>query len=144
MKSSRAAVPYACGTALRLDPEHLARDIVDPHRDAAGAQAAEQAVGDLLQLTLHHVGKARASGARPEAIDVHRLSDLYKQASGECPVIREVKGAPCGQGRFGCWTCTVVRKDRAVQGLVQEGHTNLSPGYWVYVAPYWYIWRDKK
>jgi DNA sulfur modification protein DndC len=64
---------------------------------------------------------------RPEAIDVHRLSDLYKQASGECPVVREVKGSPCGQGRFGCWTCTVVRKDRAVQGLVQEGHTNLRP-----------------
>jgi hypothetical protein len=23
------------------------------------------------------------------------------------------------------------------------GHTDLSPGWWVYNAPYWYIWRDK-
>ena len=22
-------------------------------------------------------------------------------------------------------------------------HTNLPPGYWVYVYPYWYIWRDR-
>jgi DNA sulfur modification protein DndC len=64
---------------------------------------------------------------RPEAIDVHRLSYLYRQASGECPVIRDAQGSPCGQGRFGCWTCTVVRKDRAVQGLVQEGYEALRP-----------------
>jgi hypothetical protein len=24
------------------------------------------------------------------------------------------------------------------------GHSDLSSGYWVYVAPYWYIWRDQK
>lgn len=64
---------------------------------------------------------------RPAAINVHQLGFLYKQASGECPVIREAKGSPCGQGRFGCWTCTVVRKDRAVQGLVHEGYANLRP-----------------
>ena len=64
---------------------------------------------------------------RPEAIDVHQLGSLYRQANGECPVVREAKGSPCGQGRFGCWTCTVVRKDRAVQGLVNEGYGALRP-----------------
>jgi hypothetical protein len=24
-----------------------------------------------------------------------------------------------------------------------KGHENLAPGWWVYVAPYWYVWRDK-
>jgi hypothetical protein len=24
-----------------------------------------------------------------------------------------------------------------------DGHKDLTPGWWVYVAPYWYIWRDK-
>ena len=64
---------------------------------------------------------------RPAAIDVHQLVSLYKQASGECPIIRDPKGSPCGKGRFGCWTCTVVRKDRAVQSLVNEGYTQLEP-----------------
>ena len=64
---------------------------------------------------------------RPSAINVHNLAKLYKQASGECPIVREVNGSPCGQGRFGCWTCTVVRRDKAVKGLISEGHTELSP-----------------
>jgi len=64
---------------------------------------------------------------RPESIDVHKLGNLYRQAAGECPVVREAQGSPCGQGRFGCWSCTVVRKDRAVQGLVREGYANLRP-----------------
>ncbi len=28
------------------------------------------------------------------------------------------------------------------QGTSYAGHNNLPPGYWVYVEPYWYIWRD--
>ena len=65
--------------------------------------------------------------ALPKAIDVYKLGHLYKQAGGECPVIREAQETPCGQGRFGCWTCTVIRKDKAVINLVDEGYTNLRP-----------------
>ena len=25
-----------------------------------------------------------------------------------------------------------------------KDHTNLPAGYWVYVYPNWYIWRDRK
>jgi beta-lactamase regulating signal transducer with metallopeptidase domain len=28
------------------------------------------------------------------------------------------------------------------QGTSYASHNDLPPGYWVYVAPYWYIWRD--
>ena len=41
--------------------------------------------------------------------------------------MRDPKGAPCGKGRFGCWTCTVVRKDRAVRNLIRQGYDELSP-----------------
>lgn len=27
-------------------------------------------------------------------------------------------------------------------GTSWRGHTDLPPGYWVYVFPHWYIWRD--
>ena len=45
-----------------------------------------------------------------------------------------------------------VDEDRQAYGDFQDfgfssiveyaGHTGLPPGYWVYVRPYWYIWRD--
>lgn len=31
------------------------------------------------------------------------------------------------RGRFGCWTCTVVRNDLAMDGLIECGHNELSP-----------------
>ena len=29
--------------------------------------------------------------------------------------------------RFGCWTCTVVEKDRSAAAFVDAGHANLAP-----------------
>lgn len=63
----------------------------------------------------------------PNSIDAHRLTSLYRDAAGECPIIRDPRGTPCGKGRFGCWTCTVIRRDRAMQSMVQEGHQDLAP-----------------
>ena len=56
-----------------------------------------------------------------------QLITLYKNAKGgECPLVLSKEDAPsCGTGsaRFGCWTCTVVKKDRSLQGLVDSGET---------------------
>jgi DNA sulfur modification protein DndC len=64
---------------------------------------------------------------RPYSINGNKLALLYREAGGECPIIRDPRGTPCGTGRFGCWTCTVVRQDRAVTNLVSEGHDRLRP-----------------
>ena len=54
------------------------------------------------------------------------LITLYRNAGGgECPLILSKNDAPsCGttSPRFGCWTCTVVNKDRSLQGLINSGH----------------------
>lgn len=81
----------------------------------------------IVDLDTSTVWEGLFSLQRPQAIDVYKLGHLYKQAGGECPVIREAAGSPCGQGRFGCWTCTVVRKDQAVRGLINEGYASLQP-----------------
>ena len=57
----------------------------------------------------------------------HRqLISLYRQAGGgECPLVMSNEDAPsCGSSspRFGCWTCTVVAKDRSLRGLIDSGH----------------------
>ncbi|GAB2687079.1 hypothetical protein GCM10027037_06520 [Mucilaginibacter koreensis] len=63
----------------------------------------------------------------PHSIDVKELSKIYKNASAECPIIKDPKDSPCGKGRFGCWTCTVVKEDKAVTNLVKQGYVDLKP-----------------
>ena len=57
----------------------------------------------------------------------HRdLVTLYRNAGGgDCPLVLSKEDAPsCGttSPRFGCWTCTVVQKDKSLRGLIDAGH----------------------
>jgi len=56
---------------------------------------------------------------------------LYRDAGGgECPVVTQKSDAPsCGtsSSRFGCWTCTVVEKDRSLEGFVESGFKEFGP-----------------
>ncbi len=56
------------------------------------------------------------------------LFDLYRQANaGECPVFFDLNTPSCGGSRFGCWTCTVVKEDKSMQGFIQPGATQMEP-----------------
>ena len=64
---------------------------------------------------------------RPPWGGTHRnLITLYRNAGGgECPLVLTKDDAPsCGttSPRFGCWTCTVVQKDRSMRGMIDSGH----------------------
>ena len=64
---------------------------------------------------------------RPPWGGTHRdLITLYRNAGGgECPLVLSKEDAPsCGttSPRFGCWTCTVVTKDKSMRGLIDAGH----------------------
>lgn len=58
----------------------------------------------------------------------NNLIQLYRDAnSGECPVVLSEEEAPgCGtnSSRFGCWVCTVVNKDKSMEGFIESGYTN--------------------
>src|SRR5699024_5193412 len=55
------------------------------------------------------------------------LYRLYADASGgECPVQIDKSSASCGNSRFGCWTCTVVDKDKASEGLLNAGDERME------------------
>lgn len=60
-----------------------------------------------------------------------KLIGLYRNASGgECPVVTQKTDVPsCGttSSRFGCWTCTVVEKDRSLEGFVESGFKEFGP-----------------
>ncbi|MDO6610515.1 DNA phosphorothioation system sulfurtransferase DndC [Shewanella sp. 1_MG-2023] len=57
------------------------------------------------------------------------LWNLYKDSSdqGECPMVIDDSTPSCGNSRFGCWTCTVVTKDRAMESLIQNGEEWMQP-----------------
>lgn len=68
------------------------------------------------------------SGPAPWGGDHQALFDLYKGSNaGECPLVIDKSTPSCGNSRFGCWTCTVVTQDRAMDGLIESGVTWLKP-----------------
>lgn len=57
-----------------------------------------------------------------------KLVTLYRNASGgDCPLITDISTPSCGQSRFGCWVCTVVKKDKSMEGLINIGEEWMEP-----------------
>lgn len=53
---------------------------------------------------------------------------MYQNAqAGECPLVIDKSTPSCGGGRFGCWTCTVVQKDRSMEAMIDNGEEWLQP-----------------
>lgn len=78
-------------------------------------------------MTVPEVWDAIFGLSLPRALNKYTLETLYRGASGECPVIKAPTAPPCASGRFGCWTCTVVRKDKSASELIKSGHFQLEP-----------------
>jgi DNA sulfur modification protein DndC len=56
------------------------------------------------------------------------LVTLYGNASGgDCPLVTDISTPSCGNSRFGCWVCTVVKKDKSMQGLIDNGEEWMEP-----------------
>ena len=97
-------------------------DAMNPHRTIKGcrmfAPLADLEDNDVWTILLQR---------QPPWGGSHRdLITLYRNAGGgECPLVLTKDDAPsCGttSPRFGCWTCTVVQKDRSIRGLIAAGH----------------------
>jgi DNA sulfur modification protein DndC len=59
--------------------------------------------------------------------DNRSLYKLYSNASnGECPIQIDTSTPSCGNSRFGCWTCTVVERDKASEGLLASGDERME------------------
>nr|WP_236823063.1 DNA phosphorothioation system sulfurtransferase DndC [Bhargavaea massiliensis] len=68
----------------------------------------------------------------PWGDDNYELYSLYQDSnSGECPLVIDKatkdQAGSCGNSRFGCWVCTVVNEDKALNGFIQNGHDWLKP-----------------
>ena len=56
------------------------------------------------------------------------LLTMYQEANAsECPLVVDSSTPSCGGGRFGCWTCTVVARDKSMDSLLEGGEDWLEP-----------------
>lgn len=64
----------------------------------------------------------------PWGDDNNVLRSMYqKKDDEEVAFILDESSPPSGHSRFGCWCCTVVEEDRAIQSLIEDGHTEYIP-----------------
>ncbi|MBC6442939.1 MAG: DNA phosphorothioation system sulfurtransferase DndC [Rhodobacteraceae bacterium] len=100
---------------------------LNKHNDLAGCMVYRP----IVELDTDDVWEFLASNEPPWGGSYSKLIRLYRNASGgECPVVTSKDDAPsCGttSSRFGCWTCTVVTKDRSLEGFVEAGFEEFTP-----------------
>lgn len=85
----------------------------------------------LKDLMLEEVWYIINAVPSPWGADNSLLFKIYADASAddyECPtVVTNESHKSCGKSRFGCWTCTVVKKDKSMSGLIENGQEWLRP-----------------
>ncbi len=71
-----------------------------------------------ISIKFHHLGVEH----------IKNLVTLYRNANaGDCPLVIDDTTPSCGNSRFGCWTCTVVNKDKSMEGLIENGEEWMQP-----------------
>lgn len=97
------------------------------HNDLVGCMVYRP----IVELSTDEVWEFLGTARPPWGGDHRDLIKLYRDAGGgECPVVTQKSDAPsCGStsSRFGCWTCTVVEKDRSLEGFVEAGFKEFGP-----------------
>jgi len=111
------------GTVRRYD--HGGR--LHRHSDLVGCMVFRP----IVELSTDDVWEFLAVTPPPWGGSYDKLVQLYRDAAGgECPVVTQQSEVPsCGttSSRFGCWTCTVVEKDRSLEGFVESGFKEFGP-----------------
>jgi DNA sulfur modification protein DndC len=85
----------------------------------------------IKELMLEEVWYIINTVESPWDFDNQILYQIYTDASAddyECPtVVTNKSHKSCGQSRFGCWTCTVVKDDKSMSALVKKGQDWMAP-----------------
>ena len=85
----------------------------------------------IKELMLEEVWWVINAIPSPWGFDNEILYKIYLDASAddyECPtVVTDDSHRSCGQSRFGCWICTVVKEDKSMSSLIQNGVTWMQP-----------------
>ena len=114
----------------RIEGRELANRLMNRHETIQDAYVynpiVELTTDDVWDVLLNLDG-----GKTPWGSNNNELVALYSDAdSGECPFAGMHAGGQtqsCGNSRFGCWVCTVVKEDKSLNGFIKSGHRELIP-----------------
>ena len=85
----------------------------------------------IKELMLEEVWYIINAIPSPWGFDNQILFKIYLDASAddyECPtVVTNDSHRSCGQSRFGCWVCTVVKEDKSMNALIKSGIEWMQP-----------------
>lgn len=114
----------------RIEGREIANRLLNRHETIPNAYVynpiVELTTDDVWDVLLQENG-----GKTPWGSNNNELVALYSDAdSGECPfagMSNSGQTQSCGQSRFGCWVCTVVKEDKSLNGFIKTGHRELIP-----------------
>ena len=118
---------------VRRDESQSRQKSIDKHRNLENSNLTPHTglpgafvYRPIVDLTIDDVWETLGQYHPPWGGSHKDLIQLYRDAEGgECPVVLSQEEAPgCGtnSSRFGCWTCTVVEKDKSLQGFIDVGN----------------------
>ncbi|MFU7514628.1 DNA phosphorothioation system sulfurtransferase DndC [Clostridium sp. HCS.1] len=117
---------------IRIKNREIDGYILTPHGSLQNTYVynpiVELSTDDVWEILLSNNGK------NPWGGDNNQLFDLYMGSDGgECQftITKNEKGEvdtpSCGNSRFGCWICTVVKEDKSLTGFIKNGESELQP-----------------
>jgi DNA sulfur modification protein DndC len=123
---------------VRRDESQTRQRSIDKRQNIRGARLSEHQrlrgayiYRPISNLSIDDVWEILGTTHAPWGGSHKDLIQLYRDSEGgECPVILSADEAPgCGtsNSRFGCWTCTVVEKDKSLQGFIDSGKKEYTP-----------------
>jgi len=82
----------------------------------------------ITDVTTQEVWQFLLQNPSPWGADNRGLVSIYNNATGgDCPLIIDDTVPSCGNSRFGCWVCTVVKKDKSMSALIDNGEEWMEP-----------------
>ena len=124
---TRKAESFACAQSIKKHERHGERLTHHPIMQNTWIYAP------IKELMLEEVWYIINAIPSPWGYDNSILFQIYMDASAddyECPtVVTDKSHGSCGQSRFGCWICTVVKDDKSMRSLIEKGRSWMQPLY---------------
>lgn len=113
---------------LRITKREIEGYLLNPHETIENTYVynpiVELTTDDVWGILLDDNGKTPWGTSNNDLFTLYAGSD-----GGECPftVTSDKETPSCGNSRFGCWICTVVKEDKSLTGFIKNGEDWLQP-----------------
>jgi len=112
------------GRRNRMNGREKSSRGLNPHHEIPNALVATP----IAEWTTDQIWEYLQTQKSPWGSDHNELVSLYSKATGnECHMVFDMLSPSCGGSRFGCWTCTVVKKDISMEGFIRTGEVWMKP-----------------